>query len=600
LDVLEAICGQKSAERWWLITDLPVVVFAFAFPFVVPGEACLKVDAIFAFILGLVILFEDVNTSADKVACNPTGMMLFPNVMMLTGFFGVHGLAIAWLWFCSAVVCLSMQARSQQGFEILCNTTLVCMGCLALEFTVSALYREWHNQLQCTQTLLDSATDGFGLVDVDTGIISDASTKMLQTLGYSQTLVGHGLESIVDARDRASLAQFFGDARSGAPPSAVLVTCKSAAIELEVRLIPYRHADSQIAFCMQQVGEARRFAAATLPGAADGAAGRRFESAMHGHTASDAGSAQDDGAVEEDAEDSVSQVFRREVAVCEDVDAVPPLRHVAAAGSWLSVTHNGGLGLSAHSHSSGFKLSVPPLPLLTRSLGSLSLSSWTASCEGAASLPATAAGGGSKKSKAVETKTVGIQVPEERRPPAPLAASSVPTSVQERKRRKRRMAKVLSAVVAEGQPRFAGFPATPRSTRWNSLCQLARSCNVTGTGCCPKHVAWMSLYVLILEELVTPCSGFRFYRDWQCPECHALNASMGDGDGDDDEEKLCAVCCEIVEPLMPSQDDDRDASQEWREPSLPTGASVEGSGDSSITDSQSISLMSDSEDLESS
>mmetsp|Transcript_61549 Transcript_61549/g.146842 ORF Transcript_61549/g.146842 Transcript_61549/m.146842 type:complete len:736 (-) Transcript_61549:108-2315(-) len=613
LDTISALSG--IGEKWWPLADLPYVIISciYAWSNIRPDN--LYVDVVLGGLLGMVCFVQfqnshvstiDVGDSSEAADCSPRATVFFASLIMCGCFMGFHGCVIIWFWALAAVCCFisAGQSSGEDDLQILLNTTVISIGCLGMELAIASLYREWQTQLGCNQRLLDCATDGFGVVDCDSGIVLEASPKMLRTLDCSSNrLVGHPLKALVAAGDYSALTDFFGDAQQGVAPAAVMVTCMSERLQFEVRMVPYQLHGSQIGFCVQRVGEVRTVATvhtavkastaekkhvqdASLSGSRPHAA---HSSADHLSCAASAAgkltpiaSSDEEGAAADDVEDiddSVSQVMPRHCqasSTCGSTAAPPPAAAAAAAAASTASSESTNLQLkeshpatppeaiplgTAHLHQT--HLAMPhPAP---RSLGTLSLSSWSVSCEGSnldsgsavasQKPPPAAAATTAVAKKVVETRTFGVQVELKSKPPAPLTASTVPKAEETKARliRRKKLAKACSAVVEEGKPRLPTFVATPRTTRWNSLCHLARSCNVNGTGCCPKHVAWMGLQGLISEELISPCGSLAFLRDWQCSECFAMNA-FDDADMAEEEEEremLCTICNEFVKPFLP-------------------------------------------------
>jgi len=210
-------------------------------------------------------------------------------------------------------------------------------------------------------------------------------------------------------------------------------------------------------------------------------------------------------------------------------------------------------------------------PLLNNSAkrrpGSLSVSSWSIS-----ERPPRPSHAESSKKK-VETRTLGVQVDPPAqpsaaastapaaKPPAPLAASTVPKEDQARALRKKHLERATKAKVKEGKPHLRHFAATPRSTCGNVLRHIVGSCNVSGKGCCSQHVAWMGVHAIVTKELLQPCAELVLWDDWQCPECQGLNKFdtfppdlLGlDSDTEERSFQVCALCHELVCPELATQ-----------------------------------------------
>eukprot|EP00971_Amphidinium_carterae_P139082 2756306-Amphidinium_carterae.1 len=128
------------------------------------------------------------------------------------------------------------------------------------EFCTASLFLELLRELECNQLLLDGVTDGFGVVDSETGKLVSVSPKMLDTFECSD-LQGKHLESLVDPVDRCVLANFLGAmGKSKLQVAPVLLTCSSAGVQFDARLVPYKMDGTKAAFCVQLVGEQRAVA----------------------------------------------------------------------------------------------------------------------------------------------------------------------------------------------------------------------------------------------------------------------------------------------------------------------------------------------------
>jgi len=135
-----------------------------------------------------------------------------------------------------------------------------------------------------------------------------------------------------------------------------------------------------------------------------------------------------------------------------------------------------------------------------------------------------------------------------------VVVPSLPTEAAEKAAaaKRKRLARVSKGVVEEGRPSLAMFEATPKSSRKKCLENLVQSSNISGKGCCPKHIAWMAVYWLVADELLSQCGHIELHSDWQCPVCFGLNrfASSSVSAKARQLEQVCLVCKEVVSPVL--------------------------------------------------
>eukprot|EP00403_Amphidinium_massartii_P036539 CAMPEP_0178457552 /NCGR_PEP_ID=MMETSP0689_2-20121128/47073_1 /TAXON_ID=160604 /ORGANISM="Amphidinium massartii, Strain CS-259" /LENGTH=652 /DNA_ID=CAMNT_0020083801 /DNA_START=58 /DNA_END=2017 /DNA_ORIENTATION=+ len=530
MDLLGAIFWQQSAL--WPCFDALLFLVACLYASWM-SSATLWPDAVIGFMMsGISAAWFFSNLPSDMERCNALLILDFPFVITIVSAAGFHSLTLLWLAaVCAAAACLHLSYPVKQSVA----SSVLGMGSATLEYILATLYREWRAQLRCNRRLLEAATDGFGVADSCSGEILSASPKLVATLGGS-SLIGRRLSSFVVAEDRAILATGFlgGDSSVASARQTVMVTCQSQQHwQQDVRLVPYHLDGSQLGFCVQRLGEARQ-------------------------QYTDRGGAGPTRAEEATVASMRETCPQLQPSMTEGHHVlVANLNYTAAQPQEaLAVSYHADEDLALAAASSQLQLSQKH-----KHLGTLSLSNWTVSADGdhvdfaggmlspEAEAPAPQSAVAKKK---VETRTLGVQA--DPLPPAPLSASSAEQAEIERALRKKRLAKAWKALVEEGEPRIPAFAATPLSTRGNALTQLARSSNVRGSGCCSRHVAWIGLQRIITEELVRRCGSMGFCSDWQCPECRALNDFEEDASEEERElEQCCAVCGELVQPLLPRQ-----------------------------------------------
>eukprot|EP00403_Amphidinium_massartii_P007545 CAMPEP_0178375516 /NCGR_PEP_ID=MMETSP0689_2-20121128/2927_1 /TAXON_ID=160604 /ORGANISM="Amphidinium massartii, Strain CS-259" /LENGTH=663 /DNA_ID=CAMNT_0019995509 /DNA_START=8 /DNA_END=1999 /DNA_ORIENTATION=- len=452
---------------------------------------------------------------------------------------GVHS-SISLLTLVCGIISKICFAASEWEDIMYCILELMISSAAAviLEFCIASLYQDLQAKAACNQQLLDFATDGFGAVQTVSWRLTQASHKMAETFGRpEEELVGCGLDALVDDRDRGSVRTFLEEAAKGSAASALLVTASSRGWQFEVRLMPYKvnHDGAEIGFCMQLVGEMRAIET-TSPAAQCGSL------AAAGH--------QEGQPCPSDAEGEAM------LACQSSADEQQPqeLRCTAPSSSFVQ-------------QAEAMEASRPSRPL-----GTLSFSSWTISAPSVKDFNMRL-----KKKEMMTQATQTGETQRRRKPPAPLAAATGNlqcaawqpgggrgTGRQPKSRHRgtsssgRQQGRLPDVRIEEGRPVLSRFSPTPRSTRGNCLNGLVKSFNITGPGCCSKHVGYMALYDVLLEELTGSCGNLTLNSDWQCPDCLSLSKWQEDVDSasDDDSgsaglEQFCMMCGTVVEnPIL--------------------------------------------------
>jgi len=450
---------------------------------------------------------------------------------------GVHS-SISLLTLVCGIISKICFAASEWEDIMYCILELMISSAAAviLEFCIASLYQDLQAKAACNQQLLDFATDGFGAVQSASWRLTQVSQKMAETFACSEAeLIGRPLDELIDERDRGYVKTFLDDAAKGSAPAASLVTASAGGWQFEVRLMPYKiDADgAQIGFCMQLVGEMRAIEPSTST--------TKCEKPAANAQSPDCPAA-GGGEVLEESEEA-------------------RLAHQSSQGE-----ENEELASAAPASSLQEQLALKEAPSKpTRPLGTLSLSSWTASA------PSVKIALPKKDMRTQATQTGESQ--RRRKPPAPLAAATgnlqfaighprgvgvsrkLGSGSRPRMTSKSGQQRCLPDVrVEEGRPVLSRYSSTPRSTRGNCLHSLAKSFNITGVGCCSKHVGYMALYDVLMEELLGSCGNLVLNSDWQCPDCLSLNKWQEDDDSDSDGccsaghlEQLCMVCGTLVE-----------------------------------------------------
>mmetsp|Transcript_46873 Transcript_46873/g.111570 ORF Transcript_46873/g.111570 Transcript_46873/m.111570 type:complete len:711 (-) Transcript_46873:352-2484(-) len=510
------------------------------------------------------IFYEQQTATIEVRSCSAFGVVSYVEVCVFMSLIGMHSIVVILNMVFCIITALTTESLLHDAGPMVVVTLFASIGMVCLEYFLASMFHELQSQLDCNQRLLDFATDGFGIVDTRTRVLSNMSPKMAQTLGVKE-LQGFDLGSFVDLSDHPTLARFLGqDASSSAStqPEAVLVTCHTGMVQFDARLVPYKlHEDSlRIGFCIQMLGEVRSVT--------ENAADVKYSSgASQG--------ALEDGMVEfeqqqtpdalepaEPREQERELVFDLEEGGGTYPDHYFQLHHVVPSQLEIGAARprltRGPSSQQAHHRDDDDARST-----------TLSISTWTVSAAGTV----CQCGPECKRlQRFVSTSTIGVQTGGDEdaggkpgKPPRPpQAARKVSPDAQaphrgcvseRRSRRKRtpddRRPAQPKVCVNEGVPALEQFAATPRRTRVECLSNLVQSFNTTGTGCCSKHLVWTAINSVVMEELAKPCATCSLHQDWQCSECMALNA--WEDEDEQDGEQLCRSCCNIVEPLLPGE-----------------------------------------------
>jgi len=561
-DTYGALTG--SADFGFVFADLAFVVVTFAFAWYSFPIGSLRVDAVIGGLVGCGMFWQQQLMSASGGSTTVFGMVSFLEAIVCISFIGVHSLMSLFILLLCLVAMINAPMLLGDKMQILVLTVVVALGSVLLEFCMAFAFKEWQTESECNQRLLDLATDGFGVVCGSTGVLSQVSPKMAQTLGCDDP-VGMQLHCFIEPRDHVALKNFFGHGTDGLDPQPVLVTCVSQTSFFEVRLVPYkldRHS-SHIGFCVQTVGEARSSYIPPPPPPRSRHMGQRIDAVAVSGLQPGGGSSQHlntAGAAPEDAAGDVDLEGEQWMKMSSNEEGRGSHRSTSTFGAGSLGAGSlgaagggslGGAGLSARGAGSN--------QLADSASGIFSLSSWTVSG------PASASRGFAPRRKPVPTQTVAVQTvvtEKKRRPPvAPIGVSTYskckpilgPQSMS--KGRTKVTVRLPPARVAEGISAFdeQRFVATPRSSRGNCLNNLVLSFNVAGSGCCAKHIAYMAAYDLIAEELSSHCSALNLHADWQCQSCFAVNSFSDDsqpGTHIDMSDELCPVCGALGEDIL--------------------------------------------------
>jgi len=457
-------------------------------------------------------------------------------MMVFTVFIGVHTLVVPLI--CSVTMLGVVMATTwDDAFPILVLTATTATVCFQFEYSVAHMYRQLRAERDCNQRLLDSATDGFGVVDCNSGVLLNVSPKMMDSFDCND-MQGQHLESYVDTFDQAALRTFLGVA-DNKQPDPILITCLSKTSQFEVRLVPYKMDGTTMGFCVQTVGESRS-------NVVDRVAAPASCHTEGGH---------------------LHETMKQHPHIDVDMSQLDPEEPSTQPPELLGVDdphkHRGGFDVTA-------KLTEKSLSSLGQAkspdkrLSTLSLSSWSLSYketrigeQGPRLCQAHSDPIGERCE--VGTQTVG----EHRRRKPPPMPSVLGVNIEEgeplvqrradgrRKRSKNTPRRLLctTAQLSEDKVGVRGFSPTPLHTQVNALSQLASRLNVAGVGCCSKHIVWTAILRSVSEELRTTCGQHMFYTAWQCPECLALN-EWDDLPGSSGTEQLCAVCGGLVLPRL--------------------------------------------------
>mmetsp|Transcript_62006 Transcript_62006/g.147908 ORF Transcript_62006/g.147908 Transcript_62006/m.147908 type:complete len:647 (-) Transcript_62006:250-2190(-) len=522
---LSIVCADAALV---LITLLVCVRYSFQL-------ATVRAD----FVLGVSLLANYLWCNV-QLASNPfaldTGSLSI--VILLFSCLGIHSsVSLLTLGF-GIVSQILLGRRLGDVIGVVFQLSVASASAVILEFCIACLFKDLQAKARCNQQLLDFATDGFGAVQSASWRLTQVSQKMAETFACSEAeLIGRPLDELIDERDRGYVKTFLDDAAKGSAPAASLVTASAGGWQFEVRLMPYKiDADgAQIGFCMQLVGEMRAIET-TSPAAQCGSL------AAAGH--------QEGQPCPSDAEGEAM------LACQSSADEQQPqeLRCTAPSSSFVQ-------------QAEAMEASRPSRPL-----GTLSFSSWTISAPSVKDFNMRL-----KKKEMMTQATQTGETQRRRKPPAPLAAATGNlqcaawqpgggrgTGRQPKSRHRgtsssgRQQGRLPDVRIEEGRPVLSRFSPTPRSTRGNCLNGLVKSFNITGPGCCSKHVGYMALYDVLLEELTGSCGNLTLNSDWQCPDCLSLSKWQEDVDSasDDDSgsaglEQFCMMCGTVVEnPIL--------------------------------------------------
>eukprot|EP00971_Amphidinium_carterae_P060604 1199491-Amphidinium_carterae.1 len=127
------------------------------------------------------------------------GIMFYPLLVVSATYTGFHA-AVSPLIVVACMVAVLSSGNMRDGLPVLLLTVCTAAGWVCLEYSAASLFRKLHTQLECNQLLLDGATDGFGVVDSERGVLVSVSPKMAETFGCSD-LQARRLDSLIDAAD---------------------------------------------------------------------------------------------------------------------------------------------------------------------------------------------------------------------------------------------------------------------------------------------------------------------------------------------------------------------------------------------------------------
>mmetsp|Transcript_23397 Transcript_23397/g.54413 ORF Transcript_23397/g.54413 Transcript_23397/m.54413 type:complete len:736 (-) Transcript_23397:204-2411(-) len=609
-------CLSGSADLSFLVTDVPFFLATYYFAWYGYPIGTIFTDVVLGGFIAVACYWQQQqvvlhNDAVSDSAAGVFGAVVFLEVSIILTILGVHSIIAILLFLLCCLSMLNTPMLLGDKIQIVMTTAVTSLGSGLLEFCIAFAFKEWQSESECNRRLVDLATDGFGVVDGATGVLLHVSPKMAETVGCEEKVLGQRLDTFIDPRDVAALQQFYGSRCSNGevqPPQAVLVTCISSAYFFEVRLVPYKlHEDStNIGFCVQLVGE-KRSAEQSVPRDANRQP-READPPPHldvrerrgggnldveeGAGAADAAGCVAAGQTIQDLQESSGavEVIDKDIAALTDVEdtesQVLQLMPQSAARS------EDGAKLVAMRLAGPSAAGPPPPPLLgvlpevkvldesclpdNASL-TLSLSSFTPSGVATSSAAAAAGGGGADRRArlpAVETRTIAVQVGgaaawrDKRKPPKPpdpllanklagacAAAASTSSRTKQHSSYMKVKLRLPPARVQESRSAFTeDFVPTPKYTRRNALNDLVLSCNVSGSGCCFKHIAYMAVFDEVMEQLNARCSDLTLKSDWQCPHCYALNRFedaepwSGKEPGSVSDE-ICMTCAMLVEDI---------------------------------------------------
>ena len=142
---------------------------------------------------------------------------------------------------------------------------LVLVGCIGvglnaiIEYNTATLFFKQQNHQLATEYLLDHATAGYCRIEVATGIVTAASSKLEQTLIGNGRLQGVGFATLLcSAEDKRALSNLLDDTAAHVELAPILVSFQSPGPrQFDAKVIPYSTSARHLSVCVQIIGEIR-------------------------------------------------------------------------------------------------------------------------------------------------------------------------------------------------------------------------------------------------------------------------------------------------------------------------------------------------------
>jgi len=169
---------------------------------------------------------------------------------------GIHSLAV---WSIIIIYCaplfLDHTSKAAQASVQDMSTLLILIVAPAIEYHLANLLHKTDEQIACNRQLLELATDGTGVLDVETGKIEAVSIELSKTFNMC-IQIGQDLREWIDKSDHHKLDMLRQGSDIG--KHGILLTCVIQNRAFDARLVPYEMATGgSVAFFVQVVGESR-------------------------------------------------------------------------------------------------------------------------------------------------------------------------------------------------------------------------------------------------------------------------------------------------------------------------------------------------------
>ena len=145
------------------------------------------------------------------------------------------------------------------------------LGGMVIDYSIAKLILELEAQRSATECLLDHASDGFCTVNITSGIVTYASSKLENTL-HTNELKGMCLDQFVQPSDVALLQNLYASVATNCKLKPVMLTCRTLTHVdnmqrnsnesdvfqvFDAKLIPYSSDSKNLSISIQVLGELR-------------------------------------------------------------------------------------------------------------------------------------------------------------------------------------------------------------------------------------------------------------------------------------------------------------------------------------------------------